>query len=139
MHTNPTDEEIRALLQDSKTIAVVGASSNPDRPSHGVMWRLQRGGFRVIPVNPNETEVLGERAYPSLADVPERVDIVSVFRRSEVTPPIADEAVRIGAKAIWLQSGIVNEETARRAKVGGLMVVMDACIGTEVAVMQITH
>jgi predicted CoA-binding protein len=93
------------------------------------MQKLQRAGYRVIPVNPRETEVLGERAYPSLLDVPERIDIVDVFRRPEDTPAIAEEAVTIGAKALWLQTGIVSDEAAARAAAGGLIVVMDACIG----------
>lgn len=139
MHVNPTDDEIRQLLQDATTIAIVGASSDPDRTSHGIMRRLQQGGFRVIPVNPNEAEVLGERAYPALADVPEPIDIVNVFRRAEVTPPIADEAVKVGAKAIWLQSGIWNADTAARAAVGGLTVVMDACIATAMVVLGVRH
>jgi predicted CoA-binding protein len=127
-HDNPTSEELRALLATSKTIAVVGASSKPERPSHGIMQRLLASGYRVLPVNPHEREVLGQAAYRSLADIGEPVDIVDVFRRSEFTPPIADEAVAIGAKALWLQSGVTNEEAARRAKAGGLMVIMDACI-----------
>src|SRR5207247_1269350 len=96
--------------------AMVGASSNPDKASHGIMQKLQRAGYRVIPVNPKETEILGERSYASLVDVPERIDIVDVFRRAEDTPGIADEAVTIGAKALWLQTGIVSEEAAARAK-----------------------
>ena len=91
---------------------MVGASSNPDKASHGIMQKLQRAGYNVIPVNPRETEVLGERAYASLVDIPERVDIVDVFRRAEDTPAIADEAVTIGAKALWLQTGIANEDAA---------------------------
>jgi predicted CoA-binding protein len=94
------------------------------------MRKLQSVGYRVIPVNPRETEVLGEKAYASLRDIPERVDIVDVFRRAEDTPPIADDAVAIGAKALWLQSGISSEDAAARASKGGLTVVMDACIGT---------
>ena len=94
------------------------------------MQKLQRAGYRVIPVNPRVTEVLGEKAYASLSDIAEQVDIVNVFRRSEATPAIADEAVGIGAKAFWLQSGIVNEEAADRATAGGLTVVMDSCLGT---------
>src|ERR1700756_4376051 len=100
-HTNPSTEEIRTLLTNAKTIAMVGASSNSDKASYGIMQKLQRAGYHVVPVNPREEKVLGEKAYPSLADVPERIDIVDVFRRSEDTPPIADEAVRIGAKALW--------------------------------------
>src|SRR5919202_2698344 len=126
-HTNPSDQHVRQLLTAATTIAVVGASSNPDKASYGIMQRLQKAGYRVIPVNPKETDVLGERSYPSLLDVPERVDIVDVFRRSEDTPSIADDAVTIGAKALWLQTGIANQDAAARAKAGGLMVVMDTC------------
>jgi uncharacterized protein len=93
------------------------------------MQKLQKAGYKVIPVNPRETDVLGERAYPSLADIPDQVDIVDVFRRSEDTPAIADEAVAIGAKALWLQTGIANEDAAARATAAGLTVVMDTCIG----------
>ena len=136
-HRNPTTDETRALLTDAKTIAMVGASSNPEKASHGIMQKLQRVGYRVIPVNPREKEVLGERAYASLLDIHEPVDIVDVFRRSEDTPPIADEAVKIGAKALWLQTGIANEDAAARAKAGGLLVVMDACIGATHALLRI--
>src|SRR5229473_2031187 len=119
-HQNPSDQELKQLLTDATVIAMVGASSNPEKASHGIMQKLQRAGYRVIPVNPREQEVLGERAYPSLKDIPDRIDIVDVFRRAEDTPPIADEAVAIGAKALWLQTGIVSEEAAARAKAGGL-------------------
>jgi uncharacterized protein len=136
-HANPSDAEIRTLLTGATTIAMVGASSNPDKASHGIMRRLQRVGYKVIPVNPHETEVLGERSYPSLLDVPERIDIVDVFRRAEDTPQIADEAVTIGAKALWLQTGIENEDAAARAAAGGLMVVMNACIGATHAMLRI--
>lgn len=135
MHKNPTDPQIVELLTHTNTIAMVGASSNPDRPSHGIMQQLQRLGYRVIPVNPRETEVLGEKAYASLSDIPERVDIVDVFRRAEDTPPIADEAIQIKAKAIWLQEGISNEETAARATAGGLMAIMDQCIAATHALL----
>ena len=135
MHTNPSDDQIRRLLSDAQTIAMVGASSNPERPSFNIMRRLQQAGYKVIPVNPRETEVLGERAYASLTDVPAPVDIVNVFRRSEDTPPIADEAVSIGAKALWLQSGITSEDAATRATTGGLTVVMNSCIATEMVVL----
>jgi predicted CoA-binding protein len=130
MYTNPSDEQLKQLLTDSHTIAIVGASGNPEKSSFGIMQKLQRAGYRVIPVNPRRSEVLGERAYASLSDVPEQVDIVDVFRPSEDTPPIADEAVRIGAKALWLQSGISNQAAADRARAGGLTVVMDTCLGT---------
>ncbi len=108
---------------------MVGASSNPDKASFGIMEKLQRVGYRVIPVNPRESEVLSEPAYAALSDIPVHVDIVDVFRRSEDTPQIADEAVKIGAKALWLQTGIASEEAATRAEAGGLLVVMDTCIG----------
>jgi predicted CoA-binding protein len=127
-HQNPTDAELRELLIASRTVAMVGASSNPARPSSGVMRFLLRRGFHVIPVSPNEVEVQGQRAYASLEEIPEQVDIVDVFRRADATPPIADSAVAIGAKALWLQLGIASEEAARRAKDGGLTVVMDRCI-----------
>ena len=128
-HQNPSDDEVRQLLSSTNTIAMVGASSDPGRPSYGIFKKLLRAGYRVVPVNPNETEVLGEKAYASLADVPGPVDLVNVFRRPEFTPPLADEAAAIGAKALWLQSGISNEETAARAKAKGITLVMDACIG----------
>src|SRR5438132_11786174 len=136
-HQNPPDSDLKTLLSEAVTIAVVGASSNPDKPSYGIMQKLQKVGYRVIPVNPRETEILGERSYPSLLDVPERVDIVDVFRRAEDTPGIADEAVTIGAKALWLQTGIVNDDAAARAKAGGLTVVMDLCIGATHSLLRV--
>jgi uncharacterized protein len=139
VHNNPSDAELKQLLTNSATIAVVGASSNPERASYGIMRKLQSVGYHVIPVNPRETEVLGEHAYPSLSDIPIPVDIVNVFRRSEYTPLIADEAVKIRAKALWLQFGIENEEAAARAKAGGLTVVMDSCLGTMHAVLRVPH
>jgi uncharacterized protein len=139
MHKNPSDAELKQLMTDATTIAVVGASSNPDKASYGIMQRLQRVGYRVIPVNPRETEVLGERSYPSLSEIPGPVDIVNVFRRAEDTPPIADEAVKIGAKTLWLQSGIVSQDAATRATAGGLKVVMDACLGTLHALLRVPN
>ena len=136
-HVNPSDEELRRLLIGAKTIAMVGASGNPEKTSHGIMQRLQRLGFKVIPVNPRETKILGERSYPSLTDVPVPIEIVDVFRRSEDTPPIADEAVKIGAKALWLQSGISNDDAAARARAGGLTVVMNACIAATHSALQV--
>ena len=136
-HRNPSDSDLKQLLTNASTIAMVGASSNPDRAAYGIMQKLQQVGYRVIPINPRETEVLGEPAYASLADVPERIDIVDVFRKAEDTPAIADEAVKVGAKALWLQTGIANEEAAARAKAGGLTVVMDACIGSTHAILQV--
>ena len=128
VHLNPSGNVIRQLVAGAGTIAMVGASSNPARPSHGVMAFLLERGFRVVPVNPNETEVHGRRAWPTLESVPEPVDIVDVFRRPEFTPDIADSAVAIGARVLWLQVGVINEEAAARAKEGGLVVVMDRCL-----------
>ncbi|HEY5945507.1 MAG TPA: CoA-binding protein [Kofleriaceae bacterium] len=125
----PSDDELRGLLVDAKTIAMVGASNNPQKPSHRIMKQLLAAGYHVIPVNPNESEVLGQRAVGSLAEITEPVDIVDVFRKSEDTPPIAEQAVKLGAKALWLQLGIANEEAASRALKGGLAIVMDTCIG----------
>ena len=136
-HSNPSDEDVAALLNRASTIAVVGASSNPAKPSHEIMQQLQHAGYRVIPVNAHETEVLGERACASLADVAVHIDIVDVFRRAEDTPPIADDAVRAGAGALWLQAGISNDDPANRAKAGGLTVVMDACIGAALTRLRI--
>ena len=126
----PSDAELRSMLGDAETIAVVGLSSKPDRHSHEVAEYLQRRGYRIVPVNPNETEVLGERAYPSLSDVPGdvRIDVVDVFRRAEDTPPIAEQAVERGARVLWLQDGIVSERARRIAEEAGLSVVMGVCI-----------
>jgi len=120
--------EIAELLRNSRTIAVVGLSSKPWRPSHGVAEYMQRAGYRIIPVNPQENEVLGEKAYAALEEVPHPVDIVNVFRRSEFVPEIVAAAVRIRARAIWLQEGVVHEEAARQAREAGLMVIQDRCI-----------
>jgi len=128
---SPDERQLRALLGDSRTIAVVGLSSKPWRHSHRVASYLQAAGYRIIPVNPKETEVLGEPAYPTLTDVPEPVDVVDVFRRAETTPEIARQAVQIGAKALWLQSGIVNEEAGRIAGEAGLSVIMGLCMMVE--------
>jgi predicted CoA-binding protein len=127
-HQNPPDAIIRQMLEDAKTIAVVGASSDPTRPSHAIFAQLLTYGYRVVPVNPNEKSVLGHDAFPTLADVPFEIDIVNVFRRSEHTLEVAEAAVAAGAKVLWLQSGIYNEAAAERAKAAGLVVVMDACI-----------
>ena len=123
-------EELRSLLGEAHVVAVVGISSNPSRPSFGVASYLQDHGYRIVPVNPNETEVLGEQAYASLLDIPEdlHVDVVDVFRRSEHTPEVARQAVDIGARVLWLQEGIVNDEAARIAEEGGLDVIMGVCI-----------
>jgi predicted CoA-binding protein len=119
---------IPELLRDSKTIAVVGLSNKRTRPCYGVAEYMQRAGYRIIPVNPNETEVLGERAYAALEDVPEHVDIVDVFRRSEFMPEVVESAIRIGAGAVWMQEGVVHEDAAEQARKAGLTVVMDRCI-----------
>ena len=127
----PSDERLREILSGARTIAVVGLSSDPYRASHGVARYLKNQGYRIVPVNPGEEEVLGERAYASLLDVPEKIDIVDVFRRAEFTVDVAQDAVKAGAKVFWLQSGIVNEEAGRIAEEGGLDVVMDACMKIE--------
>ena len=119
------------ILESSRVIAVVGLSSRDYRPSYRIAEYLQNAGYRVIPVNPNETEVLGEKAYPSLEDVPETVDVVNIFRRSELVPPIVEAAIRVGAKTIWMQEGVIHEEAAQRARAAGLQVVMDRCIFKE--------
>jgi predicted CoA-binding protein len=124
----PGDPELRSILRETKTIAIVGLSSNPERYSFEVASYLRAKGYRIIPVNPNEIEVLEERAYPSLLDVPDKVDAVDVFRRSEETPEIARQAVAIGAKVLWLQNDIVNDEARRIAEEGGLEVVMGVCL-----------
>jgi uncharacterized protein len=124
----PSDQELRSILGEAKTIAVVGLSSKPWRDSYQVSEWMQGKGYRIIPVNPNEIDVLGEKAYPSLVDVPEKVDVVDVFRRAEFTPEVAAQAVKIGAKVLWLQDGIVNEEAWNIAQAGGVDVVMGVCI-----------
>jgi predicted CoA-binding protein len=128
--STPGDQELRSILENAKTIAVVGLSSNPERYSFEVASYLKAHGYRVVPVNPLETEVLGETAYPSLEDLPETIDVVNVFRRSEETPAIARQAVALGAKVLWLQSGIVNDDARRIAEEGGLQAVMGVCIRT---------
>jgi len=122
---------IREILHTSRTIAVVGLSSNPLRPSNFVGFYLQRHGYRVVPVNPNETEVLDERAYANLTDIPFPIDVVDVFRASQFVPAIAQDAVKIGAKSLWLQFGVISGEGARIAEQGGLHVVMDRCMKVE--------
>ena len=126
----PSDAELRSILGDAETIAVVGLSSKPDRESYEVAEYLQSRGYRIVPVNPNETAVLGERAYTTLSDIPEdvRIDVVDVFRRAADTPPVAEEAVARGAKVLWLQDGIVNDDARRIAEEGGLTVIMGVCI-----------
>lgn len=136
MFTNPSDQERKELLQNSHHIAVVGCSNNPERTSYMIAKALQQAGYRIFPVNPNLTEpVLGEQPYASLWEIAEPIDIVNVFRRSEVVEPIAKEAVEIGAKAIWFQQGVVNEKAAHYAEEHGLSVVMDRCIKVDHALL----
>jgi predicted CoA-binding protein len=121
-------KQIAEILRIGRTIAVVGLSAKRYRPSYGVAEYMQRAGYRIIPVNPHETEVLGEKCYPDVESVPEPIDIVDIFRRSEFVPEIVEAAIRKGAKAIWMQEGVIHEEAARRAREAGLEVVMDRCI-----------
>lgn len=122
---------VQRLLHTAKTIAIVGLSADPLRPSHFVGFYLQRHGYRIVPVNPKEREILGEISYPSLSAIPFPVDVVDVFRRPDAVPAIAEEAVKIGAKALWLQFGVISPEGARIARAGGLDVVMDKCMKVE--------
>ncbi len=120
-------QAIKRILEECRTIAVVGLSSNPMRASNSVAGYMRRQGYQVIPVNPNETEVFGEKSYPSLADVPEKIELVDVFRRSEEAGAAVDEAIAVGAKAVWLQEGVIDTAAAQRALDAGLLVVMDRC------------
>jgi predicted CoA-binding protein len=126
-----TADAIARIVRGARTIAIVGLSPNELRPSNFVGFYLQRHGYRVIPVNPRETEILGQRSYPSLADIPDHVDVVDVFRRPDAVPAIAEEAVAIGAGALWLQFGVISPEGAAIARAGGLGVVMDRCLKVE--------
>jgi hypothetical protein len=123
-----SDKEMKEILLSIKTIASVGLSSNPEKESYGVVWYLKEQGYRIIPVNPTATEILGEKAYPSLSAIPGKVDVVQVFRKPEDVPPVVEEAIKIGAKVVWMQEGIINEEAAQKAREAGLQVVMDACM-----------
>ena len=120
-------ETIRRILDECRTIAVVGLSSNPSRASNSVSGYMRRQGYRVIPVNPNETSVFGEKSYPDLFAVPEKIDLVDVFRRSDEAGKAVDDAIAVGAKAVWMQEGVVDVDAAQRAVDAGLMVVMDRC------------
>ena len=120
--------DLKAILRNCRTIAVVGLSPKPSRPSHMVAAYLLRAGYEVIPVNPGQDEILGRRCYPSLTAVPGRVDLVDIFRNPADVPPIVDEAIAIGARVVWMQLGIVNHEAARKAEAAGLQVVMDRCL-----------
>jgi uncharacterized protein len=128
---NPSDESIRELLATPRTIAVVGCSPNPARDSHRIATLLQAKGHRVIPVNPGHQEILSEQCYGSLKEIPERIDMVDIFRRSEHVGPIVDEAIGVGAKIVWMQLGVIDENAAAKAQEAGLMVVMDRCPAIE--------
>ena len=122
------DDPIQFILDECKVIAVVGLSSKAHRPSYGVAQYLQGVGYKIIPVNPNEEKVLGEQAYPSLEDIPVKVDAVCIFRRSEFVPPLVESAIAIAAKGVWMQEGVVHKEAASKARQAGLAVVMDRCM-----------
>lgn len=124
-------DAITQLLESAHTIVVVGLSSKQFRPSFGVAQYLKSQGYRIFPVNPNETEILGEKSYARLEDVPEKIDIVDIFRRSELAPDVVESAIGIGARAVWMQEGVVNQAAAARARAAGLFVVMDRCIAKE--------
>jgi predicted CoA-binding protein len=130
---NAPSPEIDRVLKEFKTVAVVGLSPKPDRPSHGVSAFLQDHGYRIIPVNPGQKEILGEKAYGSLLEIPEPVDIVDVFRPSEAVPEIVEQAIKIKAKVLWLQEGIVHNEAAAKARAAGLVVIQNKCMLKEVA------
>lgn len=128
---NPSDEQIRDRLERVRTIAVVGLSPRPDRPSHGIARRLQKWGYRVIPIRPAVREVLGEKAYARLADVPEKIDLVNVFRTAKQVAPIVEQCIALRIPALWIQQGIVHEAAAAAARRAGLFVVMDRCIAVD--------
>ena len=121
-------DRITKLLESAKIIAVVGLTDTPTRPSYGVSHYMQAQGYRIIPVNPNITKWMGEKAYPSLLDVPEKIDIVDVFRRPDAVPEVVEQAIQIKAPAIWMQEGVVHQEAAEKARQAGIFVVMDKCI-----------
>ncbi len=122
-----SEADIKNILKESQTIAVVGLSPRAERDSHRVAKYLQSQGYRIIPVNPSADEILGERSYPDLASIPEPIDVVDVFRRSEAVPEIVEEAIKVGARTVWMQEGVIHEEAAARASEAGLQVVMDRC------------
>ena len=123
-----SDELMKEILLSTKTIASVGLSASEEKVSHWIGVYLQGEGYRVIPVNPTVEKILGEKSFPDLESVPEKIDVVQVFRRPEDVPPVVEDAIKIGAKVVWMQEGIVNEEAAQRAREAGLQVVMDACM-----------
>ena len=122
------DQMMRDILLSANTVASVGLSSNDEKESYWIVFFLKEMGYRMIPVNPKATEIFGEKAYPSLLDIPDKIDVVQIFRKPEDVPPIVEDAIKIGAKVVWMQEGIVNEEAARMAREAGLQVVMDACM-----------
>ena len=123
-----SDKVMKDILLSTKTIASVGLSSNPAKESYGIVRYLKSQGYRIIPVNPTATEILWEKSYPDLESVPEKIDVVQIFRKPEDVPPVVDSAIKVGAKVVWMQEGIVNEEAAQKARDAGLQVVMDACM-----------
>jgi predicted CoA-binding protein len=130
-YQNPSDDRIKEILLNHKNVAVVGLSSDSTRPSYGVARYLQAKGFKIIPINPKEKKILGEKAYPDLPAIPEGVDIVDVFRRPEHVSGIVDEAIQIGAKVVWMQEGVINHPAALKASQNGITVVMDKCMAKE--------
>ena len=128
MSSSPQPDPIADLLKRSKTIAVVGLSNSPLRPSHGVSAYMQMNGYRIIPVNPEIKEALGENAYATLLDVPEKIDIVNIFRRPEFVEEVVDQAIRLKVPAIWMQEEVINEKAAHKARQAGIFVIMDSCI-----------
>lgn len=128
MFTNPTPDQIRSLLQEVKRIAVVGLSPRPERPSYRVSRAMQGFGYRIVPVRPAVSEVLGEKAYATLSDIPEKVDMVDVFRAGDQIDPIIDECIALGIPRLWLQDGVINEAAAERARAAGITVIMDRCV-----------
>lgn len=136
---NATTAEVRQILANAKTIAVVGLSDRPDRESHQVAAYLQQAGYRIIPVNPNVTAVLGEPAYPNLRAIPVPVDVVDIFRKAEAVPEIVEDAIAIGARAVWMQQGIVHNAAAERARRAGMAVVMNKCMMREHRAWQAEH
>jgi uncharacterized protein len=126
------DQMMKDILLSAKTIASVGLSSNQQKESYWIVSYLKDQGYRIIPVNPTADEILGEKAYPDLESIPEKIDVVQVFRKPEDVPPVVDSAIKVGAKVVWMQEGIVHEEAAQKAREAGLQVVMDAC-------MRVTH
>jgi predicted CoA-binding protein len=125
------DKQLKELYKSIKTIASVGLSANVEKPSFGIVYYLQQQGYRIIPVNPTAPEILGQKSYPDLLSIPDKVDVVQLFRRSEDVPPFVEQAIQIGARVVWMQQGISNPEAAKKAEAAGLTVVMDRCMRAE--------